>query len=137
MKRLFLYSFIALTLLSCKTVQFVPAYDNAVVEDVETGKLLTEALYNQMIESGDRSYSLFEEKYQMLSAHIDGIIAKEKARPKSGDLVKISSNIKSMFVKYSSDHKKRIELTKSELTIYKLYLMPHWKALLNAEKSLK
>jgi hypothetical protein len=139
MKRLrrLLSFLLACTLFASCHVSFVANYDKAQSQQVAAGERLTQQHYDEMIADSNKTYEAHEAQYKMLGELISGIVDNYKARPKAESLFKIAKNLEEAFTNYKNIHKKKGNLTATELLLYKQYILPHWKSLKFAENSLK
>ena len=128
MKRLFLFLFIAATVVSCK-VTFVPTKSQTALDMVhQIQQDANNAFYTAMYDN---------DAYSKVSNEIDSLIAFDKSRAKSSIILKQDDRIKRMFDTISSEHKAKSEIVATEQDAYKSYFKSVIDARLIAENSLK
>lgn len=135
MKRAILFLFASM-FVSCSFI-LSPSASSEMVKKVTEAAQMTDQAYLQMIESEDRSYSIFEDIYISIESEINSIILLDAVRENSSDILKIATLLKEHFIKYKDDHKTRQVLSAAELRAYNNDLKAFWQSLLQAEKSLK
>lgn len=136
-KKYFLFLLIVTSFLSCKELQFVPAYDANVYKEVQNTHTASGALYDGIINSTVKSYQPYDSIYSMQAANILSIVNKERARPKSFFLVGIATNIQSTFNRLRNDHRLKGILNDAQLKLNKETMDIQFKSLENSEKTLQ
>lgn len=143
MKKLFLFTFIALslsTMQSCKLlqpIQIVSTYSAAIIADeVDLGKFV-DGFYSDMEIDDDKSFTTSLPGYNAAEVSINSIIIRSSVRPKSGLIVKQAELYKKMLLKFRDEHKAYGTLNNNQIRIYRRYLADQLGPLLDSELSLK
>lgn len=138
--KLFFYTLLLVPLIllaSCRA-SYVPAYDVALLTQIENAAKATDMLYLTMIASPDnvKDYQRYLGEYLNIEGEINSILLKNEVRLKSTDMVASVKILKNYFIKAKEDHAKRNVLSNAEALIYNEQLKALWKPVLIEEIAL-
>lgn len=136
MKKLFLLLFLSTTIFSCR-VTWVPAKSPSMIVNLIDIQTSIEGLYDNIVTSPDKSFSLFSQRYDVIDSKIDSIISENKQRDYAQNILTQTLLLQKYFRKYREAHHTRADITNDEFQLYKDYLKAFIKPILVSELSLK
>lgn len=138
LQKLSVFLLLVFMITSCR-VMLVPQYSAALEDQIASAAKATDKLYIDMLDmpANERTYNVFNERYNDIEAEINSIQLKNEARPKNGDFLVIIKNLKDAFAEAKKYHKEHTTLSDGEAIAYQATLSGFWKPLYIAEKALK
>lgn len=101
---------VLLTFNSCK-VSFVPNFDAALLEQIESTAKSVDKFYLQILESGkidtnNRKFDKYIEQYIEIEVEIKSLLNKNKIKPLNNSSVRICEITLELWIKYKEEHRK-------------------------------
>lgn len=126
----------AIFLASCNP-KLVPVSDPAIAAEVLQADQSTTILYNTIIASSDKSFSVYEARYSQIQDILTDIAAKDAVRPQGKFVLKLVNGAKERFTRYESDHQLVGRLNDSQLTIRRKEMEAIFATIENSENNFK
>lgn len=124
----------ALILYSC--ISCTPRFSTQAIEKTTTTWGATDALFQKVIQSQDKSYGSYSGDYAAIDGEIAALQEIDRARAKSKIIVKILTDIQNRFDTYESEHKGAGNINDAQARAYKYGMDALWKELYNTEMNL-
>lgn len=96
----------------------------------------TDALFDKVIQSQDKSYNSYSADYSAIATDIAALQEIDRARAKNKTIVRILTDIQNRFDTYQNEHKAAGNINDAQARAYKYGMDALWKELYNTETHL-
>jgi len=124
------------TVLSCK-VQFVPSVDAVIKQEVIQAAQETDALYLQIINSNNKTFSTYAAQYATIESEINAITAQDAARLHGGVITTQMNLLHGVFTRCMTEHKTNNTLNNGQAEVLRNSMAGAWKPVIDAENHYK
>ncbi len=113
-----------------------PKFSTQAVEKTTTTWSATDALFEKVAQSPDKSYTSYASDYAAIDNEIAALQEIDRARAKNKTIVKILTDIQNRFDTYENEHKAAGNINVTQARAYKYGMDALWKELNNTEMNL-